>query len=170
MTEWSHHVPYLGEVSILLRILGTTIMMRYTLNPIVKRSSLILRHQDRFIHTTSPRSKLAARPRFAKAFVAGTLLGGILAAGSYVYNDAKEEEKSTEPNENIFVTETTWSQQEQVNRSWSEPGLFIWGSNRYGIADPNSVQSVIRSPKRFDFFNGKFLRSVALAQKHAGGY
>lgn len=113
-------------------------MIRYTLNPIVKRSSLIVRHHGRFLHAASSRSRLAERPHFAQVFVAGTLLGGILAAGSasYVHNHAKEEEKSAEPSEDSFITETTWSQQKQVNCSWNEPGLFVWGSNRYVVHPP----------------------------------
>ncbi|RUS27608.1 hypothetical protein BC938DRAFT_482995 [Jimgerdemannia flammicorona] len=123
----------------------------------------------RLIHTIPLRRNPTTRPRFTHTFAAGALLGGVLAVGSsafYLHNDAKED-KAAVPNEVLHVTPTTWSQQEQVNRSMSEPGMFVWGSNRYGIAAPNDPQSTVRSPKRFDFFDGKFLRSVALAKRHA---
>jgi len=54
------------------------------------------------------------------------------------------------------------SQHHQVKRSWENPGVYAWGSNVGRVVAPDSTESVIKTPRRIAFFDGKLLRDLKL--------
>ena len=54
------------------------------------------------------------------------------------------------------------SQHVQVKRSWENPGVYAWGSNRGRVVAPDSDEPVIKSPRRIAYFNGALLRDIKL--------
>lgn len=55
------------------------------------------------------------------------------------------------------------SQHHQVKRSWENPGLHAWGSNSGRVVAPESPKdSVVKTPRRITWFDGKLLRDVKM--------
>ena len=55
------------------------------------------------------------------------------------------------------------SQHHQVKRSWEAPGAYFWGSNTGRVVAPDLPEdSVIKTPRRLSWFDGKLLRDVKL--------
>lgn len=54
------------------------------------------------------------------------------------------------------------SQHHQVKKSWENPGVYAWGSNTGRVVAPDSTESVIKTPRRIPFFDGKLLRDIKL--------
>ena len=54
------------------------------------------------------------------------------------------------------------SQHLQVKRSWENPGVYAWGSNTGKVAAPDSNETLIKSPRRIQFFDGVLLRDLKL--------
>ncbi|EEQ84345.1 mitochondrial protein Fmp25 [Blastomyces dermatitidis ER-3] len=52
----------------------------------------------------------------------------------------------------------------QVKRSWERPGLYAWGSNTGLVANPDSNEFVVKTPRRIPYFDGMVLRDVKLDQ------
>lgn len=56
------------------------------------------------------------------------------------------------------------SQHVQVKKSWEHPGVYVWGSNSGHVANPNSNESVIKTPQRIPYFDGLVLRDLKVDQ------
>lgn len=56
------------------------------------------------------------------------------------------------------------SQHVQVKRSWEHPGVYVWGANSGRVANPNSNESVIKTPQRIPYFDGLVLRDLKVDQ------
>lgn len=54
------------------------------------------------------------------------------------------------------------SQHLQVRRSWENPGVYAWGSNTGKVADPNSDEAYIKTPRRIRFFDDVLLKDLKL--------
>ena len=54
------------------------------------------------------------------------------------------------------------SQHHQVMRSWENPGVYAWGSNTGRVAAPDSDETLIKLPRRIEYFDGSLLRDVKL--------
>lgn len=54
------------------------------------------------------------------------------------------------------------SQHLQVKRSWENPGVYVWGSNSGRVADPDSDENVVKTPRRMKYFDGQLLRDLKL--------
>lgn len=54
------------------------------------------------------------------------------------------------------------SQHVQVKRSWENPGVYAWGSNRGRVVAPDSDEPLIKSPRRIPYFDGVLLRDLKL--------
>ncbi|KAL2176632.1 regulator of chromosome condensation 1/beta-lactamase-inhibitor protein II [Thermothelomyces heterothallicus CBS 202.75] len=50
----------------------------------------------------------------------------------------------------------------QVKRSWEHPGVYAWGSNAGKVVAPDSNETVIKTPRRIPYFDGKLLRDLKL--------
>lgn len=70
----------------------------------------------------------------------------------------KKEGVSKEENRDLIS-----SQHHQVKRSWEHPGVYAWGSNTGRVVAPDlPAESVIKTPRRIKWFDGKLLRDVKL--------
>ncbi|KAJ1937211.1 hypothetical protein GGF37_005297 [Kickxella alabastrina] len=56
---------------------------------------------------------------------------------------------------------------EQVNWAWTHPGLYVTGSNKYGLVDPLHPGSGVGLKAAVPGLGGKLLRSAAFATTHA---
>lgn len=54
------------------------------------------------------------------------------------------------------------SQHLQVKNSWENLGVYAWGSNTGRVAAPDSDESIIKSPRRITYFDGKIIRDIKL--------
>ncbi|KAL4885136.1 hypothetical protein BJY04DRAFT_205685 [Aspergillus karnatakaensis] len=52
----------------------------------------------------------------------------------------------------------------QNKRSLGSPGVYIWGTNEYGVVDPNAQESVIKTPRRLSYFDNHVLRDLKLGE------
>lgn len=57
------------------------------------------------------------------------------------------------------------SQYVQKKRSVKSPGVYVWGTNSYRVVDPDSKESVIKTPRRLAYFDGQVLRDLKLTDK-----
>lgn len=57
-----------------------------------------------------------------------------------------------------------YSQHAQVSMSWENPGCYIWGSNRQGVADVTSADSFAKTATRLAAFDGMALRDVKVSE------
>ena len=63
------------------------------------------------------------------------------------------------------ITDVGKTQESQIGLSRTHPGLYLYGSNAFGVVNPESAHiSEERSPAKFGFFDGWGLRDVALAE------
>ncbi|PWY92437.1 putative mitochondrial protein Fmp25 [Aspergillus heteromorphus CBS 117.55] len=53
----------------------------------------------------------------------------------------------------------------QHKRSLKSPGVFVWGNNAYRVADPNSKESVVKTPRNFTYFEGQVLRDLKIEER-----
>ncbi|KAI9291076.1 RCC1/BLIP-II [Neoconidiobolus thromboides FSU 785] len=59
-------------------------------------------------------------------------------------------------------------QNQQVENSRQYPGVFIWGSNEYGLVDPlEAKEKVNKFAKKLDCFENMLFRDVSLDKTHA---
>lgn len=47
------------------------------------------------------------------------------------------------------------------------PGLYIWGSNKYGVINAKDPSEIVKLPTRIPFFDGRLLRDLALGKEIA---
>lgn len=57
------------------------------------------------------------------------------------------------------------SQHDQVQNSWENPGVYVWGSNAGKVVAPDSKDLIIKAPRRLDFFDGQLLRDLKVAME-----
>lgn len=53
----------------------------------------------------------------------------------------------------------------QKKRSLRSPGVYLWGTNMYKVADPDSKETVIKTPRHLSYFDGQVLRDLKLDEK-----
>lgn len=53
----------------------------------------------------------------------------------------------------------------QRKKSLECPGVYIWGANASRVADPESNESVVKTPRRFSHLDGQVLRDLKLDEK-----
>jgi alpha-tubulin suppressor-like RCC1 family protein len=56
------------------------------------------------------------------------------------------------------------SQHVQVKKGLECPGVYLWGSNVNRVADPDSAQTVVKTPRRVGYFDGMLLRDLKVDQ------
>ncbi|GLA52476.1 hypothetical protein AnigIFM63604_009338 [Aspergillus niger] len=57
------------------------------------------------------------------------------------------------------------SQYVQHKRSVKSPGVYVWGTNVYRVVDPDSKESVVKTPRKFAYFEGQVLRDLKLGER-----
>ncbi|RMJ27430.1 hypothetical protein PHISP_01686 [Aspergillus sp. HF37] len=53
----------------------------------------------------------------------------------------------------------------QRKKSLECPGVYTWGANVYRVADPESNESVVKTPRRFSHFDDQVLRDLKIGEK-----
>lgn len=119
----------------------------------------------------------------------GQLIGaatvfGVAAAGAYFYPQLKalfveEEEKVKAGPQKAEIEfekprkrassreehrELLSSQHLQVQKSWENPGVYVWGSNVGKVIDPTSNDKNVKLPRRLKYFDNQLLRDLKLTQ------
>ncbi|EED19918.1 rRNA processing protein Nop9, putative [Talaromyces stipitatus ATCC 10500] len=56
------------------------------------------------------------------------------------------------------------AQHAQIKKMSANPGIYIWGSNKYRVVDPDSEETIIKEPRRLRYFEGQLLRDIKLDQ------
>ncbi|CZR57538.1 probable FMP25 Found in Mitochondrial Proteome [Phialocephala subalpina] len=127
-----------------------------------------------FRSQTQTRVAAASRTGGRKAgFVASLLVGGgclyalgypkslqaevIPAPAEIKFEEPRKKPTSREENRDLIS-----SQHLQVKKSWENPGVYAWGSNAGRVAAPDSDESIIKSPRRITYFDGKIIRDIKL--------
>ena len=65
------------------------------------------------------------------------------------------------------IIEDLGSQYVRAKRDLSSPDLYVWGTNIYRVADPDSTDSVVRKPRKLRYFRGQALRDLTLGETSA---
>ncbi|KKK13025.1 hypothetical protein P175DRAFT_0522978 [Aspergillus ochraceoroseus IBT 24754] len=52
----------------------------------------------------------------------------------------------------------------QQKRSLKSPGVYVWGTNVYHVVDPESKDSVVKTPRKMSYFDGQVLRDLKLGE------
>ncbi|THC99014.1 hypothetical protein EYZ11_001488 [Aspergillus tanneri] len=53
----------------------------------------------------------------------------------------------------------------QKKRSVMSPGVYVWGTNAYRVVDPDSKETVIKTPRRISYFDDQVLRDLKIGDK-----
>ncbi|KAL4991390.1 hypothetical protein BDW68DRAFT_185086 [Aspergillus falconensis] len=61
-------------------------------------------------------------------------------------------------------TEDLSAEYVQKKTSLGSPGLYIWGNNKNRVVDPESKESVIKTPRRLSYFDSHVLRDLKLGE------
>lgn len=97
-------------------------------------------------------------------------LTGTAAAAFLVYalatktNVGQETQKDPEVKDIASIAEDS-SKYVQRMKCLESPGVYLWGSNLYGVVDPDSKQTVVKTPRRMAYFDGQVLRDIKLSEK-----
>ncbi|KAL1885119.1 hypothetical protein Plec18167_001776 [Paecilomyces lecythidis] len=57
------------------------------------------------------------------------------------------------------------AQHVQVKKSLESPGIYAWGSNCYRVVDPDSDETIVKTPRKISYFDGKVLRDLKLDER-----
>lgn len=91
---------------------------------------------------------------------AAVVIGGTAALLAYSYaNPVRADTKVDD------LGKSDYSQHIQVSHSWDNPGVYVWGSNKFGVGDPKSADAYVKTATRLSFFDGMALRDLAVAEE-----
>ncbi|BDD57013.1 hypothetical protein MPDQ_007743 [Monascus purpureus] len=99
--------------------------------------------------------------------LAGTA-GAAFVTYTFATNYSKQAATPTEPKAksiNTISIEDLGSQYVVEKRSLGSPGVYLWGSNAYGVVDPESTEPIVKRPREFSYFEGQLLRDLKLGEK-----
>lgn len=100
------------------------------------------------------------RKRQTHAGIALFAAAGGLGAWSYALNDGRLLLHTEGPAAGLAAPALDYSQHAQVSMSWERPGLYTWGSNRKGVADPASADTYTKAATRIRSFDNMALRDL----------
>lgn len=81
---------------------------------------------------------------------------------------AIEFEKLVKPKDGVSKDEfrsQISSQHLQVQKSWENPGVWLWGDNAGRVASPDSKEGMVKNPKWSAFFDGRLLKDLKLTRQ-----
>ena len=84
--------------------------------------------------------------------------------------EGQEEEKEKPSPKAMVVTMMKdlggGSQYFRAKRNLDSPDVYIWGSNMYGVADPDSIgaEPVVKKPRKLRYFRGQALKDLKLGE------
>ncbi|KAF9891123.1 hypothetical protein FE257_005059 [Aspergillus nanangensis] len=97
--------------------------------------------------------------------IAGAGTGAFLIYSYATKEDSLESSAGAKAKHVSPVDGALGSQYVQNKRSVKSPGVYVWGTNEYRVADPNSKETTIKTPRRLAYFDGQVLRDLKLADK-----
>jgi alpha-tubulin suppressor-like RCC1 family protein len=141
---------------------------RYSTRSIKQRKGPLFR---RSLHTgVSPTNAHRAWTRPSAAVFAAAATIAFVYNAQYVHAESPEEQPelviekskkkkgaSKEENRDLIS-----SQHLQVKKSWENPGVYVWGSNTGGVADPATNDSYVKTARRIPYFDDLLLRDLKL--------
>lgn len=148
---------------------------------IAKRAARLQRRAQLQCRYQSSHTNAASSSSYRPWIASSTLAAG--AAATYLYTSSTSNQLHAEalpaPAELTFektkkklnatkedIRDSISSQHVQVKKSWENPGVYAWGSNANRVANPDSDESIIRSPRRIAYFDGMLLRDIKLDRYH----
>ncbi|BCR85625.1 RCC1 domain-containing protein [Aspergillus chevalieri] len=92
---------------------------------------------------------------------------GTAAFLAYIYatTDSNKTGEETKAKGLPKIKEDLGTQLVQKKRSLRSPGVYLWGTNAYRVVDPDSKESVIKTPRSLSYFDGQMLRDLKLEEK-----
>lgn len=126
-------------------------------------------------HKTAPKGHTPPREGKSSSNWLRTSLGlvgtavAVFAAYTYATNKGKLVEKPVDPSTQRLPKfgDFKSSLYAQRKKSLKSPGVYLWGANQYRVADPESKESVIKSPRKVSYFDGQVLRDLKCDEKSA---
>lgn len=126
-------------------------------------------------YASKNKKKTSKRPAPSSQWLQKSLgLVGTAAATFLVYTLAtryyygSQVETPTDPKTGTITPiapEDLGSQYVQKKRSLESPGVYVWGSNAYRVADPESEEAVVKTPRKISYFDGQVLRDLKVSEK-----
>lgn len=117
-------------------------------------------------------SRISPSSRKGVFFLSAIIVGGCLYTLGYPTNlyaeavPAPAEVKFEEPRRPASSKEENRdlisSQHLQVKKSWENPGVYAWGSNSGRVVAPDSDETIIKTPRRIPYFDGRLVRDIKL--------
>ncbi|KAL2866963.1 uncharacterized protein BJX67DRAFT_372153 [Aspergillus lucknowensis] len=108
------------------------------------------------------------RPPSSNWFRNSLGLAGTATAAFLIYSFAAKPDQSeflkSLPNASSKSGSEFGAEYVQKKRSLKSPGVYIWGTNEYRVVDPESKDSVVKTPRRLSYFDGQVLRSLKLGE------
>lgn len=73
------------------------------------------------------------------------------------FEKPRKHPKSKEENRDLVSSQHT-----QLKKSWESPGVYAWGSNAGKVVAPDSMETVIKAPRRIPYFDNMLLRDLKM--------
>ena len=143
-----------------------------TIAPRVYRAQHTLPSRWRYYSSRTSRGKPLRQRRStstSKLRWSGLLSGTAAAAYvAYTFGTGHDNEEKPDIVKATNVTKSTedfGSQYVRAKRNLDSANVYVWGSNMYRVADPESTESVIKKPRKLRYFEGQVLRDLKLDEK-----
>ncbi|KAJ2448881.1 hypothetical protein EV183_005206, partial [Coemansia sp. RSA 2336] len=94
----------------------------------------------------------------------GALKDAALAAAD---NEAKVKAHKQRQQREKLMPKSDLGPEEQLKWAWTHPGVYVTGSNEYGLADPRSPSAIPGIKCAVPGLEGKLIRSAAFSKTHA---
>ncbi|KAL4970110.1 uncharacterized protein BDV14DRAFT_187016 [Aspergillus stella-maris] len=118
-------------------------------------------------YTNNAREELESQPPSNNWFRNSLALAGTATAVFLIYSYATKPDDSeflkSLPNSSKSIEDLS-TQYGQKKRSLQSPGVYIWGTNEYKVVNPESKETVIKTPRRLSYFDNHVLRDLKLGE------
>ncbi|KAJ1749013.1 hypothetical protein LPJ79_004068 [Coemansia sp. RSA 1821] len=94
----------------------------------------------------------------------GALKDAALAAADH---EAKDKTRKQRQQRETLMPKSDLGPEEQLKWAWTHPGVYVTGSNEYGLADPHSPSALSGVKCAVPGLEGKLIRSAAFSKTHA---
>ncbi|OOF99792.1 hypothetical protein ASPCADRAFT_203616 [Aspergillus carbonarius ITEM 5010] len=148
---------------------------RQSVTTVVTTSSRRLARSNRSIATPWRRSYASSNKGSEQSANAHWLRNSLAVAGAgtaafliydYATSNRNQLESASEKVKDLSKSAEELSlQYVQHKRSVKSPGVYVWGTNAYRVVDPNSKESVVKTPRKFAYFEGQVLRDLKLGEQ-----
>lgn len=116
-------------------------------------------------HNAAEKSNSTSKWIGASLGVAGTGAAAFLVYTFALKNDEAESSGAPKTQDISIQAGDLGSQYVQKKRSVKSPGVYLWGTNTNRVVDPDSKETIIKTPRRVAYFDGLVLRDLKLSDK-----